>query len=152
MAKSGNCYYPDFLHMILNLHFKCKQLLQVFNKMAGLRHITSIKESLSCLIFKSVSHSRKAHYALWSDKWLFHLIRCGIWNSWNVMTFSSNRFAFAVRLSAAGAFYMIINSAEGILSVCPKKLFRTSELWHNLYQLPAEARDVIISHRHKWHF
>lgn len=64
MAKFGNCDYPDFLYVILNLHFKCEQLLQVYNKIAGLLHIKCIKESLSCLIFNSVSHSRKAHYAL----------------------------------------------------------------------------------------
>lgn len=122
----------------------------MLNKIAGLPHITSIKESLSFLVFNSVSCGRKAHYALCGDEWPFYLIRCGMWNSWNVMTFSSNRFAFAVRLSVAGAFYMIINSAVGILSVCPKKLFRTSELWHNLYQPPFEAWDFIISLRHKW--
>lgn len=123
----------------------------MLGKIAGLLHITSIKESLSFLVFSSVSRGRKAHYALRGDKWLFYLIRCGMWNSWNVMTFSSNRFAFAVRLSVAGAFYMIINSAAvGILSVFPKKLFRTSDLWHNLHQPPFEAWDVIISLRHKW--
>lgn len=35
--------------------------------------------------------------------------------------FPPTTFAFAVKLSVAGAFYMIINSAGGILSVCHKK-------------------------------
>lgn len=128
----------------------------MYNKIAGLQHIKCIKESLSRLIFNSVSLSRKAYYALWSDKWLFRLIRCWIWNFWNVMAFSSN--PFAVRLSVAGAFYMIINSEEWEYCLLVlKKLWRTSQtnraIIHISYDISTfEACDVIISHSQERRF
>lgn len=53
-----------FPRAIPNLHFKCEQLLRVYNKIAGLQHDKCIKGSLSCLIFNSALHGGKVHYEL----------------------------------------------------------------------------------------
>lgn len=119
MAKSGNHDYPDFLCVIPHLHFKCTPLLQVYNKIVDLQHIKCIKENLSCLISNSGRCSWKAHNAWWSDKRLFGLIRCGVWNFWNVVTFCTCNYSFVVRLSVTGAFYMINTPKKmEIVTVC----------------------------------
>lgn len=83
--------------------FALQMMLWLFNILAGLQHIRNIRKVFNVL-FSTVLHSWEEHYALPSDKWLVLLIRSGIWDSWNALTFSSNRFCLCSQIISGWSF------------------------------------------------
>lgn len=99
MAKCGNYALGHASHT----KFTLQMMLRLFNILAGLQHVRIIRKVFNVL-FSTVLHSWEEHYVLPSDKWLVRLIRSGIWDSWNALTFSSNRFCLCSQIISGWSF------------------------------------------------